>query len=133
MITVNSDEKIRTVNGFQVHIDQEFGEKFKNLILAEIPRLRPVFAHACRENFDRGNPHGQGQNPMYAGERFESNKQVLIRALSGIAQFYPDLEEHELSRLVEGVERDHILIWVWEALRDSACADHWYAYEKQWD
>lgn len=83
----------------------------------------------------------------YIGTRFSDDESVATRVCSGLVDYaekelynrttneYADalLVESYIDALVNslsGTEMDAIIL---EGMRDCASADHWYAFEKQWD
>lgn len=127
--TMNSTdvEKQRCANGFQGIPTDAFSQDFKDILLLCIRKTRMLMLHVCRADFE--HDENRPEHPKHAGIRFHDDHVVLIRALSGIMTYYPDLTTYES---VEGIEREYTVIWAWEALSDAAQSDHWYTYEKEW-
>jgi hypothetical protein len=69
------------------------------------------------------------------GRRFNDVDQVVDRILRTISSEYALWESATPKNVadVEREERQHLGVWAWEGLRDSASSDHWYMYEKRYD
>lgn len=82
-----------------------------------------VFAEVideCRAQFESDFHNDFGYYGKYeTGPRFRDNAMVMARIWSAVVD---DSEFLARPRA-----------WVMDALRDCAEADHWYAYEKDWD
>jgi hypothetical protein len=120
------EDRRRQCNGFNPASDSGFSDEFKASLTDATRRLRPLFLHVMRDHFLHSHEH-----PKHAGTRFNSDHDVLLRALTGIRSFHPDLKNDQIES-VEGTERNHIDVWAWEALADCAESDHWYTFEKDW-
>lgn len=82
----------------------------------------------------------------HLGTRFYDDDSVASRICSGLVEYtekqlYKESGQYAPSLIVEqyidalvnslsGSEMDQIIL---EGMRDCASADHWYAYEKQWN
>jgi len=98
------------INGYGWFDYKLFGY-LKPVLVAQMDRLRKQYKIGVRE---------------YASSRFLSNDTVFIRIISGLRN--ANFEPHVDSLTMEEIE--HLIN---KALKDCASADHWYAFEKEWD
>jgi len=92
-------------------------------------------SHEIIEKLVQNNP----KYDYYPGTRFSNNEAIAIRICSGLVELALNsgkqdntIEENIESFVnsLSGTELDQIIL---EAMRDCASADHWYAFEKEWD
>ena len=92
-------------------------------------------SHEIIEKLVQNNP----KYDYYPGTRFSNNEAIAIRICSGLVELAlnSDKQDNTIEENIEsfvnslsGTELDQIIL---EAMRDCASADHWYAFEKEWD
>jgi hypothetical protein len=115
--------KFGHVNGYTFGalgcFDKEFIERCKHMASV----LRPHFNQEFTKRF---------QEDCYAGERYNDNESVTLRAVSGILKYHDVPHGKYAGKEIQNTEAKDLKEWIWASLQVCAETDYYYTYEKVW-
>jgi len=81
-------------------------------------------------------------NPIddyHPGSRFSDDSKITTRICSGLVELALSMSnsnntiEENIESFVYSLTASELDQIILEGMRDCACADHWYTFEKEWD